>query len=145
MMVKLNVHDRFEERKFIITSIIRLMGMCNFSCESVAQMIGASDELRRIEEKGAVVTDEQLFKLYDGCGNMGIVKDFVHYMDTTYPKDVNREKYTDLKYMNRDIVDTFLSTHQKYDKMLLEKVAVKEFMEQSIEDIQGKLDEYMEE
>lgn len=63
--MKLNIQDKYQERMFIITSIIRLMSMYTFSDEFILMMSVVSQELREIEADGGVMSDEALFKLFD--------------------------------------------------------------------------------
>ena len=60
----LNIKDRFEERKFIITSTIRMLALLDFSKQTLLGMYNASKKLREVEEVNAVVTDDTLFEWF---------------------------------------------------------------------------------
>lgn len=64
MMAELNYINRFEERKFIITSTIRMLAMIDFSKETMLDMYCASKKLRAVEQVDAVVTDDTLFEWF---------------------------------------------------------------------------------
>ncbi len=61
---RLNIKDEFEARKFLIVSIIRLMGMDSFSMNSLSMMAYTSTQLYRMEQNHGSISDEDLFKLY---------------------------------------------------------------------------------
>ena len=74
-----------------------------------------------------------------------IVRDWYRYMDTTVPCGVNRKLFTHLKYTNKDKIMRLLDDHPEIDYMLLEKVAIKEYLEHSEEEILQSLKPYLEE
>ena len=60
----LNIKDRFEERKFIITSTIRMLALLDFSKQTLLDMYQASKKLREVEEVDATVTDDTIFEWF---------------------------------------------------------------------------------
>ena len=72
---RLNIRDEFEARKFLITSIIRLMGMDSFTMNSLSMMAYTSTQLYRIEQDKGTISDNDLFELYvenlEGIRNKG--------------------------------------------------------------------------
>lgn len=60
----LNVKDKFEERKFIITSIIRMLAMINFDKYTVMDMYDTSKKLMEVESVDGIVTDDTLFEWF---------------------------------------------------------------------------------
>lgn len=66
----LNVSDRFEERKFIITSIIRMMALLDFEENTILNMYLASKKLKEIETVDGIITDDTLFKWFDKGGEL---------------------------------------------------------------------------
>jgi hypothetical protein len=60
----LNVKDRFEERKFIITSTIRMLAMIDFTEETVLDMYTVSKKLREVESVDAVVNDDTIYEWF---------------------------------------------------------------------------------
>lgn len=60
----LNIKDRFEERKFIITSTIRMLALLDFSKQTLLGMYQASKKLREVEEVDATVTDDTIFEWF---------------------------------------------------------------------------------
>ena len=72
------------------------------------------------------------------------VKDFVRYLDTTYPRNVNRALYTELKYLNKDKLREFCDKYEEVDSMLVEKVALAEFLRLSDKEKLDKLKMFME-
>ena len=75
---------------------------------------------------------------------MRVVKDFIRYMNTTTPKGVDHKRFIQLKYDNRDKLDLLQQVHPEVDEYLLTKVAVRDFLEKSDEDIMKELGEYAE-
>ena len=75
---------------------------------------------------------------------MNWVTDFVHYMDTTYPRGVDRVLYTDLKYSNREKINEFSSEYPNIDRTLIEKVALHEFLMKSDNEKLRILNKYQE-
>ena len=66
----LNVRDRFEERKFIITSIIRMMALLDFEENTIQDLYVASKKLREVETVDGIITDDTLFKWFDKGGEL---------------------------------------------------------------------------
>lgn len=60
----LNVKDRYEERKFIITSTIRMLAMIDFSKETVLDMYNVSKKLMKVESVDAVVNDDTIYEWF---------------------------------------------------------------------------------
>jgi hypothetical protein len=60
----LNVKDRYEERKFIITSTIRMLAMIDFTEETVLDMYNVSKKLREVESVDAVVNDDTIYEWF---------------------------------------------------------------------------------
>lgn len=60
----LNVKDRYEERKFIITSTIRMLAMIDFSKETVLDMYTVSKKLMKVESVDAVVNDDTIYEWF---------------------------------------------------------------------------------
>lgn len=76
---------------------------------------------------------------------MTVFKDFVRYMDTTYPRNVDRVKYTDLKYMVREESNRFVGNYDNISFQLLEKVALYQFLMKTDEEKLAILEEYLDE
>lgn len=70
-----------------------------------------------------------------------MISDFYKYLDTATPGDCDADRYYELKYGNRERVHAFAEKHN-VDRVLLEKVAVHEFMLQDDESILRKLAYY---
>lgn len=62
--MQLKNKDKFEEKKFITTSIIRLMSMTNCNTKSFAMMAYTSLQLKNTENNGGVMTDEKIYEQY---------------------------------------------------------------------------------
>jgi hypothetical protein len=60
----LNVKDRYEERKFIITSTIRMLAMIDFTEETLLDMYTVSKKLMKIESVDAVVNDDTIYEWF---------------------------------------------------------------------------------
>ena len=73
---------------------------------------------------------------------MGIIQDFYRYMDTTTPKGVDHDKYIELKYTNEERINEFLEEYNIIDRILLEKVAIREFMKNDDNKILSLLEQY---
>ena len=61
----LNVKDKFEERKFIITSTIRMMAMIDFSKETILDMYLVSKKLMEAEADDTVVTNQTIYEWFN--------------------------------------------------------------------------------
>ena len=60
--------ERWEERNWIILSLIRFHSMVNLEPESVQRVLDIAGSLRCIEENGGHVCDNELLdKYYEGC------------------------------------------------------------------------------
>lgn len=64
-----------------------------------------------------------------------ILVDFIRYMDTTCPPGVNREKYTELKYSNRDKLNKLHKAEPLLDKRLVQDLALKSYLERDVDTI----------
>lgn len=60
----LSVKDRYEERKYIITSTIRMLAMIDFSIETVLDMYFVSKKLMEAEAGEAVVTNDTIYEWF---------------------------------------------------------------------------------
>ena len=60
----LNIKDRYEERKFIIISVIRMLSMMDFEEKTVQDMYHASKKLREVETVEGIVTDDTLYEWF---------------------------------------------------------------------------------
>lgn len=72
------------------------------------------------------------------------VSDFWKYMDTTIPRGVNGEMFIDLKYTNRENINSYLESHKDAQIRLLEQVAIRDFMNQDTKTIEEKMRRYNE-
>lgn len=72
------------------------------------------------------------------------VSDFWKYMDTTIPEGVNGEMFIDLKYTNRENINSYLESHKDAQIRLLEQVAIRDFMNQDTKTIEEKMGRYDE-
>lgn len=75
---------------------------------------------------------------------MAIARDFYKYMDTTYPKNVDRDKYLHLKYSNREQIRQLTRKYEEIDPILLEKIAVHELLQKEEHEIIEKIMQYKE-
>lgn len=66
----LNIKDKYEERKFIITNIIRMLAMMDFEEETVQKMYNVSKQLRKIEMVEGIITDDTLFEWFCKGGEL---------------------------------------------------------------------------
>ena len=64
-----------------------------------------------------------------------VLIDWYRYLDTSYPKDVNRKYFNELRYGNRRKRSEFLDRHPEVDVRLLENMAWYEFLHNSDEAI----------
>ncbi|WP_292474233.1 hypothetical protein [Methanosphaera sp.] len=64
MNERLSQKERWEEREFIITSVIRMLAMIDFSKETVLDMYDVSKKLREVESVDAIVTDDTIFEWF---------------------------------------------------------------------------------
>lgn len=62
-----------------------------------------------------------------------VLVDFWRYMDTTCPPGANREKYTELKYANKDKLNKLHKAEPLLDKMLVVDLALKNYLERDID------------
>ncbi len=62
MNERLSQKERWEEREFIITSVIRMLAMIDFSKETVLDMCDVSEKLREVESVDGIVTDDTIFE-----------------------------------------------------------------------------------
>lgn len=63
-MNELNIKEKWEEHKYITTSLIRLLDMMDCSEDTLHKIHQTSKKLKKIEENGGVVSDEKLYELY---------------------------------------------------------------------------------
>lgn len=63
--MKLGGRERYEERKWIITSMIRLISECDFSKETLRVMYGTAEKLKRLDDIGETVSDDALFLYFE--------------------------------------------------------------------------------
>ncbi len=73
---------------------------------------------------------------------MKIIKDFFLYMDTCFPKGIDKEKYLDLKYSVNQSIDELLERNPIIDKQLLFKLALKDYLYKSDQEILKDMGEY---
>lgn len=71
-----------------------------------------------------------------------IIQDFWLYMDTCFPKGINKEKYLDLKYGVNQSIDELLKRNPIIDKQLLFKVALRDYLRKSDQEILKEMGEY---
>ncbi len=64
MAEKLTQKQRWEERNFILLSLIRLHSMINLEDTSVTALLSVSQKLRHIEEDGGTLSDERLLEKF---------------------------------------------------------------------------------
>lgn len=62
--------EKYEERKHIITSMIRVISLCDFSKETIDTLCATADMLRQYEEEGKTVSDDELFAGFNEMGTM---------------------------------------------------------------------------
>ena len=65
MARKLNIQEKYEERKFIITSMIRLHAMMELDENALSSMLLCAEHLRKSEGMEATITDDTLFHLFE--------------------------------------------------------------------------------
>ena len=73
-----------------------------------------------------------------------LITEWGRYMDTVVPKNVDRKLFLHLKYSNKNKIHKFQEEHDLIDGDLLEKVAVKAFLELPEERIVRECMKYME-
>lgn len=56
--------ERWEERNFIIISLIRLHSMINLEDTGVTALLSVSQKLRHIEQEGGTVSDDVLLEKF---------------------------------------------------------------------------------
>ena len=71
-----------------------------------------------------------------------IMVDFGKYMDTTIPKDTKGDLFISLKYSNKERMRKFCKQHE-IDRLLVEQVAIADFLLQDDKTILNKCREYM--
>ena len=64
MAEKLTQKQRWEERNFILLSLIRLHSMINLEDTGVTALLSVSQKLRHIEEDGGTISDDLLLEQY---------------------------------------------------------------------------------
>lgn len=64
MAEKLTQKQRWEERNFILLSLIRLHSMINLDDTGVTALLSVSQKLRHIEEDGGTISDDLLLEQY---------------------------------------------------------------------------------
>lgn len=62
---KLNFREKYEERKFIITSMIRLHALLELDENALASLLLCAEQLRKSDELEATLTDDKLFQLFE--------------------------------------------------------------------------------
>lgn len=70
-----------------------------------------------------------------------ILVDFGKHMDTTIPKNANGDLFISLKYSNKERMREFCKEHD-VDRLLLEQVAIADFMLQNKEAMVEKINQY---
>lgn len=60
----LTPEQRWEERNFIITSLIRLHSMVDLEPEAVRSLVGVARRVREIEDDGGSISDERLLEKF---------------------------------------------------------------------------------
>ena len=70
------------------------------------------------------------------------VTDWYKYMDTTVPEGVNRKLFTHLKYANKNRLWKFLEAHPQFDRRVVEKQALHEYLKKDDEEIVEDLMKY---
>ena len=73
---------------------------------------------------------------------MSIIKDFILYMDTAFPKGIDKDKYLDLKYSVNTGIDELMKRNPIIDKQLLFKVALRDYLRKSDQEILKEMGEY---
>ena len=73
-----------------------------------------------------------------------LITDFGRHMDTVTPRGVNPEVFLELKYGNKARINKFTEEHNLIDADLVEKVAVREFMQLPESEIVKRCISYME-
>ena len=62
--------ERWEERNFILVSLIRLHSMVDLEPEAVESLVGVACRVREIEDDGGSISDERLLeKFMEELGN----------------------------------------------------------------------------
>ena len=56
--------ERWEERNFILVSLIRLHSMVDLEPEAVRSLVGVARRVRQIETDGGSISDERLLKKF---------------------------------------------------------------------------------
>ena len=56
--------ERWEERNFIITSLIRLHSMVDLEPEAVRSLVGVARRVRQIETDGGSISDERVLRKF---------------------------------------------------------------------------------
>lgn len=69
----------------------------------------------------------------------GTIMDWYKYMNTSTPKGVNRQVFTELIYSNREKKVNFLDKHKEIDVRVLENIALHEFLQKSDKEILNKI------
>ena len=69
----------------------------------------------------------------------GMVSDWYKYMNTSIPKGVNGQVFTELIYSNREKKINFLDKHKEIDVRVLENIALHEFLQKSDKEILNKI------
>ena len=67
---RLTPEQRWEERNFILISLIRLHSMVDLEPEAVRSLVGVARRVREIEDDGGSISDERLLeKFMEELGN----------------------------------------------------------------------------
>lgn len=61
---RLTPEQRWEERNFIIVSLIRLHSMVDLEPEAVDVLVGVARRVREIEDDGGSISDERLLEKF---------------------------------------------------------------------------------
>lgn len=72
-----------------------------------------------------------------------IVEDWGRYMDTTIPRGAKKQLYISLKYSNKEKLRRITEKHG-INRILLQEVAIADFLLKDDEEIQEKVGEYLE-
>lgn len=71
-----------------------------------------------------------------------LISDWYRYMDTTVPANVNRKLFTHLKYSNKARIKQLQEKHPNMNLVLLENVALRDFLKKSDEELIQILEKY---
>ena len=61
---RLTPEQRWEERNFILVSLIRLHSMVDLEPEAVRSLVGVARRVREIEDDGGSISDERLLEKF---------------------------------------------------------------------------------